>query len=218
MPDLTAEQLSHFQGATTLCYCWHLQTRDGSQTICVTDHDRAVTFRGKSWQPGLVIEASVFRHTLSLSPEPLDLKGALEADGITADDLKAGVWDGAKVSVYRVDWQASDQGVWLWSGYITDIREEGDRFAIGLASIKSDLERTSGRVFSRRCDTVFGGSACGVDVGSAPQPECDKRFATCRDVFSNAENFRGFPHMPGNDAVISGPGEKRDGSSRGIER
>jgi uncharacterized phage protein (TIGR02218 family) len=32
---------------------------------------------------------------------------------------------------------------------------------------------------------------------------CDKRFATCRDRFSNTVNFRGFPHIPGNDFVIS---------------
>jgi uncharacterized phage protein (TIGR02218 family) len=31
---------------------------------------------------------------------------------------------------------------------------------------------------------------------------CDKSFATCRDRFGNAANFRGFPHMPGNDALI----------------
>jgi uncharacterized phage protein (TIGR02218 family) len=31
---------------------------------------------------------------------------------------------------------------------------------------------------------------------------CDKRFATCRDRFANAENFRGFPHIPGNDFVV----------------
>lgn len=32
---------------------------------------------------------------------------------------------------------------------------------------------------------------------------CDKAFATCRDRFANALNFRGFPHMPGNDFVIT---------------
>lgn len=31
---------------------------------------------------------------------------------------------------------------------------------------------------------------------------CGKRFATCRDRFANAVNFRGFPHIPGNDFVI----------------
>ena len=31
---------------------------------------------------------------------------------------------------------------------------------------------------------------------------CDKRFETCRDKFANAVNFRGFPHIPGQDTVI----------------
>lgn len=33
-------------------------------------------------------------------------------------------------------------------------------------------------------------------------PGCDKRFATCRDRFANHVNFRGFPHMPGNDVIV----------------
>ena len=32
---------------------------------------------------------------------------------------------------------------------------------------------------------------------------CDKQFATCQSKFSNAENFRGFPHMPGTDFVTT---------------
>ena len=31
---------------------------------------------------------------------------------------------------------------------------------------------------------------------------CDKRFAICRDRFNNALNFRGFPHIPGNDFIV----------------
>lgn len=30
---------------------------------------------------------------------------------------------------------------------------------------------------------------------------CDKSFATCKAKFSNPLNFRGFPHLPGNDAA-----------------
>ena len=30
---------------------------------------------------------------------------------------------------------------------------------------------------------------------------CDKRFSTCRAKFLNAGSFRGFPHLPGNDAA-----------------
>lgn len=32
---------------------------------------------------------------------------------------------------------------------------------------------------------------------------CDKRFSTCRAKFANRLNFRGFPHMPGNDAAYA---------------
>lgn len=31
---------------------------------------------------------------------------------------------------------------------------------------------------------------------------CDKRFATCQGRFGNAQNFRGFPHIPGNDFIM----------------
>lgn len=33
---------------------------------------------------------------------------------------------------------------------------------------------------------------------------CDKRFSTCIEKFSNAENFRGFPHIPGTDKILKG--------------
>jgi uncharacterized phage protein (TIGR02218 family) len=31
---------------------------------------------------------------------------------------------------------------------------------------------------------------------------CDKRFETCQAKFANAVNFRGFPHIPGQDTII----------------
>ena len=32
---------------------------------------------------------------------------------------------------------------------------------------------------------------------------CDKLFPTCRAKFANGTNFRGFPHMPGNDFALT---------------
>jgi uncharacterized phage protein (TIGR02218 family) len=46
---------------------------------------------------------------------------------------------------------------------------------------------------------------------------CDKRLETCRGKFGNALNFRGFPHMPGEDWITAGPvpGAAADGGRRG---
>ncbi|MBL1435864.1 MAG: DUF2163 domain-containing protein [Rhodobacteraceae bacterium] len=43
-----------------------------------------------------------------------------------------------------------------------------------------------------------------IEVGDAIDifAGCDKRFETCRSKFANAVNFRGFPHIPGQDTII----------------
>lgn len=56
-------------------------------------------------------------------------------------------------------------------------------------------------------DWVVVGDTLEVTAG------CDRRFATCRDKFANAVNFRGFPHIPGSDFVLRHPrnGDALDG-------
>jgi uncharacterized phage protein (TIGR02218 family) len=46
---------------------------------------------------------------------------------------------------------------------------------------------------------------------------CDKQFATCKAKFANTVNFRGFPHMPGNDFVTA-PARRGDPANDGSSR
>ena len=63
--------------------------------------------------------------------------------------------------------------------------------------------------WQRMPEPVAPGDAFTVTAG------CDKRFDSCRDRFANAVNFRGFPHIPGNDFLISypSPGESHQSGS-----
>lgn len=49
------------------------------------------------------------------------------------------------------------------------------------------------------------------------EPGCDKRAETCRAKFLNFQNFRGFPHIPGEDWLASFPSSQtvNDGGSLG---
>lgn len=67
------------------------------------------------------------------------------------------------------------------------------------------------QLWQRPPESVMPGDGVALTAG------CDKRFSTCRDRFANALNFRGCPHMPGNDFVITiaVPGEGGyDGGAR----
>ena len=59
-------------------------------------------------------------------------------------------------------------------------------------------------------DEVALRSAASVDVAAGTAVEivegCDKRLATCSARFGNAANFRGEPHLPGNDLLTRYPG------------
>lgn len=66
----------------------------------------------------------------------------------------------------------------------------------------------SERIVDHRRDGLGVTLILGSHSGSAAAPGdafsvragCDKTFATCKAKFSNVLNFRGFPHLPGNDA------------------
>ncbi len=210
IPDALAARLGG--EVTTLCLCWQLTRKDGA-IFGLTDHDRSLEIDDVTFDPGLGVEAGSFTQSESLKPGRGAAGGVLSNNFIVEDDLLEGLWDMCAVNVYRVDWERPDLGkVFIWSGYLSEISyTPAGSFEAELISLKSDLERPIGRVMQKQCDASLGDARCGV---SADGRTCDQRFETCRDVFANTENFRGFPHMPGTDFVLSGPSSNRNDGGR----
>lgn len=205
MRALSEAFASHLAGGvTTLCHAWRLTRADGV-ILALTDHDRTLVIGGVTYTPGGAPDLISLTASAGLQPGSADVRGAFAHEGLTEADLKAGLWSGARADVFRVNWQAPDQHVLLWSGYLSDITHSPAGFEAGLVSLKADFERPVGRVYARLCDAALGDGRCGVDRAQFAGLDCDQRFETCRDIFANAGRFRGFPHMPGPDAVLQGP-------------
>ena len=201
-------------GLTTTCLCWRLTRADGL-VLAATEHACALVVDGVAYAPGGALNAGAFTQSAGLKPGQASAGGALADEAITEEDLAAGLWDGAKADVLRVDWQRPDLFVQVWSGRLSEVRRSRNGFEAELVSLKADLERPVGRVYARACDAVLGDERCGVDVAAFPGIRCDQQFATCRDVFGNAANFRGFPHLPGAEFVLQGPAASgNDGGRR----
>lgn len=209
LPDF-AETLA--AGVTTTCLCWTLTRTDGF-SLAVTEHDRPLVVDGRFYVAGGGLEGLRFTSPLSLAPGQAEARGALSHGAITEADLEAGLWDGARINVIRADWARPSDFVQVWSGRLSRIRQGLAGFEAELVSLKADLERPVGRIYARKCDAALGDARCGVDLEAFPGAVCDQGFATCRDVFSNAENFRGFPHLPGTEALVAGP--SRTGNTGG---
>ena len=153
---------------------------------------------------------------MGVQPGTAALSGALDHAAVSEAELEAGAWDGAAVECRRVDWERPELFVSLWRGRIARVTRTGERFEAEVEGPLALLDRVAGRTYARTCDAVLGDARCGADLAGRPGAVCDKRFATCRDVFGNAVNFRGFPDIPGEDFLLLTPqgGGRNDGGSR----
>lgn len=213
LPDELAARMAG--GAATLCHAWLLTRADGVR-MGFTDHDRPLKVEGVACTAASGWTAGATDGVLGVQPGTAAASGVLEADGISEADLDAGLYDGAGVELFRVDWERPDLFVRLWSGRIARVSRAGGRFEAELEGPLAALDRVVGRVYGRTCDAVLGDARCGVDLAAFPGASCDGRHATCRAVFGNGESFRGFPDIPGEDFLLLTPGEggRHDGASR----
>lgn len=287
IPEDLAARLE--SGVTTFAHVWRITRRDAA-AFGFTDHDEAVTFGDLICEPHAGLSPGAIEKSLGLCVDSASFAGALSSQAITEADLARGLWDGARVDLYRIDWTAPALRVHLFAGRLGDVRRNAHAFEAELRGLQAPLNVPVGRVFSRFCDADVGDARCGLDLddplyrGEGEVAEivsatvfrasglhafaanwfthgklhwsdggvsevaahslndgaailevldvaesaltfgaafvvnagCDKRFETCRTKFANAVNFRGYPHMPGNDAVQAGPvdSDVLDGGSR----
>ena len=167
MRQLPAGLQSHLDsGATTLAWCWRLTRRDG-QTLGFTDHDRALTFDGTTFEAATGFTASELKDSIGLNVDSLDVSSALRSDSLNEDELAAGVFDDARVEIFRVNWQDTAQRVLMRSGSIGEVRRAGAAFTAEVRGLAHYLQQPRGRAYQSTCDADLGDLRCKVDLTAA---------------------------------------------------
>lgn len=265
-------------GATTHCHCWRLIRSDGSP-LGFTDHDNDLTFGGLTFEAASGFTASAIESSTSLNVDNMDVQGALISGRLDEDDLSAGLWDNAEITVFRVDWTNVEKRIILLKGSIGEVSRGNINFTAEVRSMAHELNQPGGRMYTLQCDADLFDSRCKVnpsgysntgtvlttnsaraftttdsgvltrasgffnrgrliwtsgnnngysmevkvhtkrtsdaavtlwelmpydiEVGDTflIRAGCDKSIETCKAKFDNVINHRGFPRIPGNEAI-----------------
>ena len=163
-------------GVTTLARCWRLTRRDGV-ALGFTDHDQDLSFDGVVFRAATGMTASAAENALGLAVGGLDVVGALDDSGLSEPDLARGLYDGAEVALFLVDWSAPGSRVLLFSGALGEVAREGALFTAELRSLAHALAQPQGRVYQRACDADLGDARCGVDL-SRPEHRAEGEVAS----------------------------------------
>lgn len=278
-------------GATTLCHCWRLIRRDGV-VMGFTDHDVDLLLSGTVCSARTGTDSTAAEQLLGFGAGGGDVTGALASAALNEIDLANGLYDGATIETWLVNWLDVTQALLLDIHTLGQIARSEFAFSAQLRSLAQEFDQERGRLFQLGCAADLGDARCKVALtgatfvaqdqvsatdgriylaaglagyandwfsggeltftsgankggtfiikqhsvfaemtaaGSPGTPTltlwtptanpivvgdtftisagCDKFFATCQSKFANASNFRGFPHIPGNDLVLQFPSQ-----------
>jgi uncharacterized phage protein (TIGR02218 family) len=137
---------------------WRVIRRDGV-TLGFTAHDRDLWFDGVLHRsaPGMI--PSAIRRSADFEPDSAEVQGALSHDSISATDLAAARFDGARVLIGLVDWESLERHV-IYRGSIGTVTEEAGSFTAALESRKLELQRDPVPRTSPSCRAAFCGPGC----------------------------------------------------------
>ena len=149
-------------GATTVCRAWVLTRVDGV-TFGFTDHDLDLSFDGITFRANGGLTASALLQTSGLSVDNSEALGAFQDDAITEEDLDAGLYDGAEVRCFQVNWSNLNERRLLYRAYVGDVVRGAGAFRTELRGLTDLLNQPQGRSYYRDCACVVGADDCGFD-------------------------------------------------------
>ena len=165
MKTIPSDLLAHYgTGCLTTAVLWKVTRTDGL-VFAFTDHDRELTFGGTTYSPSSAFDASTIATSSELNVDNLEVAGILDAAGITAADIEAGLWDGASVEVRRVNWaDLADGAEILRVGSIGQVQRRTGGYTAELRGLMQALQKNVGRVIMPTCDATLGDARCGVNL------------------------------------------------------
>ncbi len=170
MRNIPIDMVADFQrDATTFCRLVKVVCKDGTRLAFTTldsplQFDDGVDNLLYSALNG--IQPSRFETTGDLSVDNAEMVGWVQPEGITEQQIRAGLFDYARVIVYKVNYlnPAPGRMVIEQAGRCGQTKFSSSSFSVEFRSKTQQLRQPVGDLFSLTCRRVFGDAFCGKPV------------------------------------------------------
>lgn len=174
MRNIPTALANHIQGQlTTLCVLWKIRRRDGV-ILGFADHPKSLVYDDLSGDGPITYHAVVgfartdVRTSATGAVDHLDVVAQFDSDLLREEDLRAGRFDGAEVSVYAVNYNdlAPGRHIWLRRGWFGEVTLGDYGFQVELRGLAQRLDQTIGEVFTHTCRADLGDARCKVALAA----------------------------------------------------
>lgn len=143
-------------GSQTTSRQWRFQRTDGF-VITVTTCSRDLLINGEIYRTKNGVNPTAISQEATAAVANSEVNGAMAADSVNEAELFAGLWDGAFVTVFEVNYRDLTMGVLnLQSGNIGDVKAGRTAFTAEVRGLTQSLQKIIGRVYTAACPWKFG--------------------------------------------------------------
>ena len=167
MKAVSSELAAHLEGdVLTLATCWRLARSDGV-VFRATDHDGDLAVEGEIYRARAGYSRTAVASEAGLAVGNVDLEGVLDDAGLDADALRAGLYDGAEVRIFVVNWQDPSQGILrLRRGWLGEVMLSSEgQWRTELRGMSQVLAQRLIEPYTPDCRADLGDARCGVEIG-----------------------------------------------------
>lgn len=157
---------------STICWCWLITRQDGGQlgftSLDIPIQINNVTYYGTTgFNPGAAQQSQGIEKVDSQT-----LKGILDRSGISKADLDSGIYDGAQVRKFLVDYTNLPSSLVLYPpkhrelpfSFVGSKKQTNLGYELQTKDLISKLENKIGTVTTKTCRANLGDDDCGVDL------------------------------------------------------
>ena len=166
MKTVSPKLAAHLEGdVLTLATCWRLARRDGV-VFRATDHDGDLAVGREIYRARAGYSRTAVASEAGLAVGNVDLEGVLDDAGLEADALRAGLYDGAEVRIFVVNWQDPSQGTLrLRRGWLGEVMLSSEgQWRTELRGMSQVLAQRLIEPYTPDCRADLGDARCGVDI------------------------------------------------------
>ena len=167
MKSASSQLATHISGeTTTLATCWKVTRRDGA-IFGFTDFDKDLTVDSLLYQARSGYTRSAIHTIANLAVDNLDIESAIDSETLSAADLRAGVWDGATVEIFLVNWSNLANGkIILKRGTIGEVELKDTVFRAEMRGLSQALSQQIVELYTPDCRADLGDTRCKVNLSA----------------------------------------------------
>jgi uncharacterized phage protein (TIGR02218 family) len=158
---------AHLDGELTTLADLVKITRTDGVTPGFTTHDADLTLGGVTYRADGAFTPQGMDNAARLKADGFEVEGILDDALLSAADMRAGLYDHARIDVYVCNWADLSQGtVQLRRGWLGEVALRDGRYVAELRGFHDLLQRRVGDIYTPECRYDLGDSRCGVNVAA----------------------------------------------------